>query len=218
MKILQSLGKQPPTADSQYRTEFVLAECPHCLTSFRAQKRSIVSGHTKSCGCLKKAALHLITTKPWRDAQPRLYRIWKNMRTRCNNPNIPLAKHYGLRGISYAPEWDDFTAFYEWAMQAGYKDYLTLDRVDVNGNYGPSNCRWATPKQQAENTQLLRSSNTSGYRGVYPKGSKFAAKLTYNGKRTYLGAFATAREAAKARDAYAVQKNIQTPLNFESKK
>jgi hypothetical protein len=214
MKIVKSLGKQPPTANSRYKTEFVIVECPHCLTEFRAQKRSIVSGHTKSCGCLKKVAAHMITTGPWRAKQPRLYRIWKNMRTRCSNPNIPLAKNYGLRGISYTPEWDDFTKFYAWAMGAGYADNLTLDRIDVDGHYSPSNCRWATSKQQAENTRLLRSTNTSGYRGVHPKGRKFAAKVTKNGTRVYLGTFDKASDAAQARDAYVTQHGIKTPLNF----
>jgi hypothetical protein len=217
MNIVKSLGFLPPTSQSKYRTEFVMVECPVCATLFKAQKRSIVSGHTKSCGCLKKDGSRFVTTKPLRDAQPRLYRIWKNMKSRCNNPRIPLAKNYVLRGITYAKEWDDFSVFYNWALSTGYKDGLTIDRIDVDGRYGPDNCRWATMKQQAENTRLLRSSNTSGFRGVNKKGGKYSARVVHDGARVYLGAYATPDEAAIVRDNYVRQSGLSLPLNFSNR-
>lgn len=82
----------------------------------------------------------------------RLNRIWRGFRQRCYNPNQPDFKYYGGRGITVCPEWkDDFKAFYDWAMSNGYQDNLTLDRIDCNGNYEPSNCRWVTMKVQTNN-------------------------------------------------------------------
>ena len=84
-------------------------------------------------------------------SQTRLYRIWSNMKTRCENPNRKDYKRYGQRGVKVCEEWSDFLTFYEWAINNGYKDGLTLDRIDANSNYEPSNCRWATAKEQGNN-------------------------------------------------------------------
>lgn len=91
----------------------------------------------------------------------RLYRIWQNMKNRCHNPKVPCYKYYGGRGISVCSDWiKDFTVFRDWATQNGYTEELTLDRIDVNGNYTPDNCRWASFKQQGYNKQ-----NTIKYKG-----------------------------------------------------
>lgn len=111
---------------------------------------SLRSGHTKSCGCLRK----IDGLEPrYRHGyiNQRLYKIWSNMKTRCTNPNHPFYKDYGGRGITYCSDWDDFVLFKEWAFANGYNDDLSIDRINVNGNYVPENCRWVDMKTQNRN-------------------------------------------------------------------
>lgn len=81
----------------------------------------------------------------------RLYRIWKSMRQRCNDPNCSNAYRYQHRGITVCTEWDDFSKFREWALLNGYDDSLTIDRINNDLGYFPGNCRWATYKEQNNN-------------------------------------------------------------------
>jgi len=87
----------------------------------------------------------------------RLYRIWTNMKSRCANPNVAAFKNYGGRGITVCAEWrDSFEAFQDWATSSGYRDDLTLDRVNNNGNYEPSNCQWEDRVAQGNNSRRNR--------------------------------------------------------------
>lgn len=114
---------------------------------------SLVSGNTQSCGCLVSESIRKRTTTHGY-CGTRLYSIYNGMKDRCCNPKNTAYKNYGGRGITICEEWlNSFLIFKDWASNNGYADKLTIDRIDVNGNYEPSNCRWITFKEQQQNKQ-----------------------------------------------------------------
>lgn len=109
------------------------------------------SNNTRSCGCLKHVHRDLGAHNL---SKTRINNIYHNIKQRCNNPNSSTYKDYGGRGIKICNEWNNsFLSFYNWAMNNGYNDELSIDRKDNNGDYCPENCRWITHKKQMSNTR-----------------------------------------------------------------
>lgn len=125
--------------------------CPICEEEFVAQISNIKSGKIKSCCGNKDNYKGSIATNTKHGMKKhRIYRIWRGIKARCLNPNVSIYKYYGGRGITICEEWKEFMNFRD-DMFPSYKDDLTIDRIDVDGNYEPGNCRWATVGEQNRN-------------------------------------------------------------------
>jgi len=123
---------------------------------------NLKNGNTKSCNCLRREMMSKTMYKHGEaegDSRTRLYEIWLNMKTRCYNPNNKVYKYYGGRGIKICNAWkDNYSAFRFWAILNGYQDNLTIDRIDSNGNYEPSNCQWLTKSEHGVKSNRERKS------------------------------------------------------------
>lgn len=141
----------PSTGKHQSRWDCV-CECGNTTTVVCGQ---LNSGKTKSCGCLQKERSAEAHTKHGYRYE-RLHSVWANMKNRCYNKNYKEYNSYGGRGIKVCDEWQKYEPFREWAMNNGYDEsrprgQLTLDRIEVDGMYEPSNCRFVNMHRQANN-------------------------------------------------------------------
>jgi hypothetical protein len=149
------------------------------------------------------------------ESTTRLYKIWTDMKKRCDNPNHKMFKYYGEAGITYQYSWVKFEHFRDWAINNGYTNELEIDRKDNSVGYSEDNCRWTTRSIQMQNTRRINSTNKSGYRGVnWNKARKrWIAQISVNNKKIHIGHFDTALEAGKAYDNYVKSNNLEHTTN-----
>lgn len=144
LTVINDLGRQG-------RNHYTYCKCD-CGKEVRVPLYNLNSGKTSSCGCLaKENTIKRSLTHGLAHKHP-LYGVWKQMKERCCNPNHHAYKDYGGRGISVCKEWmSDFKAYFEWAISHGWKEGLTIDRINNDGNYTPQNCRFVPLVIQARN-------------------------------------------------------------------
>ena len=204
--FLEDLGMRYPTENSKRKYRYGLYQCQYCGKELETIQQHVKGGDTTSCGCQScKLPKHNLS-------RDRLYKIYQAMLQRCYNVKHPRYNDWGGRGIRVCEEWrTEFSTFVYWATANGYSQELTIDRIDVNKNYEPDNCRWTTRAIQSQNTRELTSRNKSGYRGVFHDINKgvYKVSISVSRKSIYLGSFKTALEAAKAYERYVRLNNLE---------
>jgi DNA-directed RNA polymerase subunit RPC12/RpoP len=217
MKLIKDLGFRYPTENSKQRHRYGLYKCEYCGNNFEAKTSYVKTKRTTKC---KSCARRIAKTKHG-DSRTKLYSTLVHMKQRCYDSNVESFKYYGARGIKICEEWkNSYQSFKEWALSNGYEEHLSIDRINNDGDYEPSNCRWATKETQARNTRKLIKTNTSGYRGVSEdkKHGGFKAGIKASGKTTYLGKYKTAKEAGRAYDDYVIKNKLSHTTNFQELK
>jgi len=187
-----------------------ISECSICgddkTISYMALARA---GHTTCRSCINRTR----TLKKRSVSKHPAFTRLKDMKARCYNKNNVRYENYGGRGIVICNEWlNDTRAFLKWADENGFKKELSIDRINNDGNYEPSNCKWSNRFEQQQNKSISRQ-NKTGYRGVSMYNGKFSVNLRNNRKYHHVGYYSTAIEAAKAFNAYVVANGFNNTLN-----
>lgn len=142
-----------------------LCKCD-CGTEKTVYANSLLNGKSISCGCYQADRAKEVCSNNFRThggSKERLYKIWTYIKKRCYSENAINYKDYGGRGIKVCDEWrEDYTAFRDWSLENGYDDSLSIDRINVDGDYEPENCRWVDSKAQNNNR---RSNHRISYNG-----------------------------------------------------
>ncbi len=123
-----------------------------CGNTVSVYASNLKRGSSKSCGCLQRALLSARKTvhSGWAN-KDKLYNVWHGIKKRCQCETDPHYKNYGARGIGLCAEWEEYNEFRSWAYEHGYREGLSLDRIDVDGHYEPANCRWTDNYTQQNN-------------------------------------------------------------------
>lgn len=217
-RLIGEIWMQKPTEKSRDRKQYGKFKCPipGCEKTYIAMVSNINRGLSRSCGCWRSIASSK-THKTHGMRHTRLYREWVKMRERCYKEYSPDYKNYGNIGITVCDEWKDkFEPFRDFALNNGYSDSLSIDRIDVKKGYYPENIRWVSREVQAQNTRLLMSTNTSGFRGVsYNKRKKKWMSCIQHGMvKHHLGYYSDKNKAAQAYNNFVIENKTHHPLNI----
>lgn len=205
MKLVKDLGMIFATKKSKTKKRYGMYEC-ECGRTKKVNTNNVKRGLAKKCkhcGNIKHG-----------DTGSRLYGIWGKIKDRCENKKCKAFPEYGGRGVGLFKEWKNYENFKKWAVENGYEEKLTIDRKNNDGNYEPSNCRWVTQEVQSRNQRKIRSTNTSGYKGVGKQGNKWRAKICVSGKQIHIGYFDKAVDAAITYDNYIKENRLEHTRNF----
>ena len=182
-----------------YMNTIYVCKCIFC-GNIKHYSCSTILNNKAKCFCKRKRKY-----RNGFDSKSRLYNIYRSIIKRTQNPNNKDYHRYGGRGISLCEEWNnDYSKFYDWSMNNGYNDTLTIDRINVNGNYEPNNCRWVDVKTQINNT-------------------RFNHRLTYNGETHTLKEwsekigmnYGTLKE--RIYNGWSIEKAINEPVKYKNR-
>ena len=212
LKIIKDLGIQfLPSGTAKKR--YMIAECSICKKGYRVICSVVKSGKSYRCvDCYNKNRIIENNIR-----KEKLYGRWRRIKQRCTDRNVKEYMYYGGRGISICDEWSNsYESFRNWALASGYSNELTIDRINNDGNYEPSNCRWVGRATQARNTRILRTTNKSGFKGAFynKKNKNYRSTITINTKKINIGSFDTKIEAARAYNKYIIDNNLEHTLNI----
>jgi hypothetical protein len=202
-ELIQDLGMKYPIATSKRPQRYGLFKC-HCGNNFE-----VISKHVNkysSCGCLMGGVTHNLSKHI-------LYDRYQGMMDRCYKESHKSYNNYGGRGIKVCDRWHSIANFIE-DVYPSFSDGLTMDRIESDGDYEPSNFRWATRELQNQNTRI-RVDGSSKYRGVYwnNQKQKYSCKIHYNGINKYIGTFTNELDAAIAYNNFVKNNELLHTLN-----
>ena len=208
-RLVEDLGMRKATETSPQRYRYGLYECQYCEREFEVLVQNVKRGYTNSCGCQKGGITHGLRNN-------KFYKTWYNMVHRCVSPKNKDYKDYGGRGITVCKEWLDIKNFVAWCdLTHPNIEGISLDRIDVNGNYEPNNCRWADRTTQNTN-QRMKKNNKSGYVGViwHIRDKRWVVNIRISKKLINLGSFKDKIEAVLARDNYIIENGLPHKLSI----
>lgn len=187
---------------SKYITYYWICECGNTL---KAPAIRVVSGNTKSCGCITNERIGALN-RTHGESKTALYKVWKTMRARCYNTNDDSYHNYGGRGIGVCDEWrSNFVPFRDWAKANGYASGLTIERVNNNKGYSPENCVWTTRLVQCNNT---RRNEKIEYMGELKTFAQWQRELGFHSGAVY---------ARIHKLGWSIEEAFEIPLKRESK-